>query len=67
MLSMQWFVTPGNLLGIPATVVPTRPIDNAPMTVQLYADRFRDDLTLEAAEIIEAAFGPCTPVDPFVV
>lgn len=37
------------------------------MTVQLYADRFRDDLVLEAAEIIEAAFGPCTPVDPFVV
>lgn len=67
MLSMQWFVTPGNLLGIPAAVVPTRPIDNAPMTVQLYADRFRDDLVLEAAETIEAAFGPCTPVDPFVV
>ncbi|MBS9404553.1 hypothetical protein KG088_13015 [Halomonas sp. TRM85114] len=67
MLNMQWFVTPGNLLGFPAVVLPTRPIDNAPMTVQLYADRFRDDLVLEAAEIIEAAFGPCTPVDPFVV
>lgn len=66
MLGMQWFVTPGNLLGIPAVVVPTRPIDSAPMTVQLYADRFRDDLVLEAAEVIESAFGPCTPVDPFV-
>ncbi|MDI5919640.1 amidase [Halomonas sp. LR5S13] len=67
MLDMQWFVTPGNLLGIPATIVPTRPIDDAPMTVQLYADRFRDDLVLEAAEIIETVFGPSTPVDPFVV
>ncbi|MBZ0329644.1 hypothetical protein KZO25_04840 [Halomonas sp. ANAO-440] len=66
MLGMQWFVTPGNLLGFPAVVVPTRPIDNAPMSVLLYADRFRDDLVLEAADVIEAAFGPCTPVDPFV-
>jgi amidase len=66
MLSMQWFVTPGSLLGIPAAVVPTRPVDNAPMTVQLYAARFRDDQVLEAAEIIEATFGPCTSVDPFV-
>ncbi|WP_162623043.1 amidase [Billgrantia lactosivorans] len=66
MLDMQWFVTPGNLLGFPAVVLPTRPIDNAPMTVQLYADRFRDDLVLEAGEVIEAAFGASTPVDPFV-
>lgn len=66
-LSMQWFVTPGNLLGIPAVVLPTRPVDNRPMAVQLYADRVRDDLVLEAAEIIEAAFGSSTPVDPFVV
>ena len=65
-LDMLRFITPGNLLGIPGAVVPTAPAGNAPITVQVYADRFRDDLVLTAAETIERAFGPCTPVDPFV-
>jgi amidase len=32
--------------------------------VQLVAARFREDLILEAGEVIEAAEGPTLPVDP---
>lgn len=34
------------------------------MSVQVYADRFRDDLALQAAEIIEEAAEPLTPINP---
>ncbi len=48
-------ITPGNLLGMPAAVVTTGLANGMPKAVQIMADRFADDRTLAAAEIIEAA------------
>lgn len=48
------FITPGNLLGLPATVVTTGLANDMPKAVQIMADRFGDDRTLTAAEIIES-------------
>jgi len=50
------------LLGVPAIAVPVgrrlRP------GVQILASRFREDLCLDAGEVIEAAEGLVTPIDP---
>jgi amidase len=35
-----------------------------PMGVQLIGPRFREDLLLDAAEVIEARCPPMTPIDP---
>lgn len=59
------FITPGNLLGIPSTVVPTGiAADGHPQGVQVYADLWRDDVSLTAAQAIEDALGTLTPIDP---
>ena len=59
------FVLPGNLLGVPATALPTGSgADGLPLGVQVYADLWRDDLSLAAAQVIEDAFGTITPIDP---
>jgi amidase len=42
------------VLGLPAISVPTGTPDGLPMGVQIVAPRFREDLLLDAAEIIEA-------------
>jgi len=38
--------------------------DGLPTGVQIYADRWREDLCLLAAETIEAEIGQICPVDP---
>ncbi|WP_439577576.1 amidase [Elioraea sp.] len=54
-----------NFLGLPGTVVPTSTVaDNVPLGVQLVGDRFREDLCLDAAELIEARAGVPPIVDP---
>lgn len=58
------FITPGNLLGIPSVAVPTGIVDGLPTGVQIYADRWREDLCLLGAELVESALGWFTPVDP---
>lgn len=58
------FITPGNLLGIPAVAVPTGIANGLPTGVQVYADRWREDLCLSGAEIIEARLGHICPIDP---
>ncbi len=58
------FITPANLLGIPAIAIPTGVADGLPTGVQIYADRWREDLCLLAAETIEAEIGQICPIDP---
>jgi len=55
---------PPAVLGLPAISVPTGVVDGLPMGVQLIAGRFREDLCLDAAEIIEAQAPMPTPIDP---
>jgi amidase len=52
------------LLGLPALQVPVGYAGRLRPGVQLVAARFREDLILEAGEVIEAAEGPTLPVDP---
>jgi amidase len=52
------------VLGLPGISVPTGVRSNVPLGVQLVAGRFREDLCLDAAEIIESRAGVPTPIDP---
>lgn len=52
------------VLGLPAVSVPTGLAGALPMGVQLIGPRFREDLVLDAAEVIEARCPPLTPIDP---
>jgi amidase len=51
-------------VGLPCVAVPTGVSDDGPLGVQLVADRFREDLCLDAAEAIEKRAGLLTPIDP---
>ena len=64
MLDVMRCITPVNLLGIPAAAVPVGVADGIPQGVQVMADRYREDLCLDAAADIEAALGTITPIDP---
>jgi amidase len=57
-------VMPANLLGLPSACVPAGIVDGLPVGVLLTGDRFADDKTLDAAEVVEAAIGLETPIDP---
>ena len=57
-------VMPGNLLGLPAAVVPAGMADGTPTGVQIMGRRFADLTTLRAAAEIEHALGVITPIDP---
>jgi amidase len=57
-------VTIANLLGLPAACAPAGVVDGLPVGVMITGDRFADDRTLDAAEVIEAALGVATPIDP---
>jgi amidase len=55
----------GTMLGLPAACVPAGMADGSPVAVQAMADRFREDVALDVAAIIEASgIGPKTPIDP---
>jgi len=58
------FVLPANLLGLPAACVPTGVANGLPTGAQIIGDLFREDLCLDAAEIIEQSVGVLTPIDP---
>ena len=53
-----------NLLGLPAVSVPTGLWGGLPLGVQVIGARYREDLCLDAAEVIEAQRGLPTPIDP---
>ncbi|MBS0224330.1 MAG: amidase family protein [Proteobacteria bacterium] len=52
------------VLGFPSVAVPTGNVDGVPVGVQVVAGRYREDLCLDAAEIIEAHAPVLTPIDP---
>ena len=52
------------LLGTPGVAVPTGIADGLPTGVLVTAPRFREDVALAAAEIIEARCPMPTPIDP---
>jgi amidase len=52
------------VLGLPAVAVPTGLADGLPMGVQIIGPRFREDVCLDCAEVIEARAGAITPIDP---
>jgi amidase len=53
-----------NLLGLPAVAVPVGHAAGIPLGVQVVGSRYREDLCLDAAEVIEARHGLPTPIDP---
>lgn len=59
-------VLPANLLGLPSVCVPaTRDKQSGlPIGVLVNGQRFREDLCLSAAEVIEAGSGIVTPIEP---
>jgi amidase len=64
MLTAQRPQMPAPCLGLPGISVPTGVVDGLPIGVQLMAGRFREDLLLDAAEVIEARAPMPTPLDP---
>ena len=52
------------VVGFPSVAVPTGSVDGVPVGVQVMAGRYREDLCLDAAEIIEAQAPILTPIDP---
>jgi len=59
-------VLAGNLLGLPAAVVPCGVAAGLPVGVQVIGDRFTDLRCLAVAEQVQNAEGVHTPIDPVV-
>lgn len=53
-----------SVLGLPGVSVSVGLHEGIPLGVQVVAGRYREDLCLDAAEIIEARSGLATPIDP---
>ncbi|GAB4183201.1 MAG: hypothetical protein OHK0024_22990 [Thalassobaculales bacterium] len=51
-------------LPVPVLVVPSAVVDGLPVGPQIIGPRFREDIVLTAGEVIEAACGAVTPIDP---
>jgi amidase len=64
LLEAQRLLASVNCLGLPAVAVPVGSHEGAPLGVQIIASRYREDLALAAAEVVEAAHGLPTPIDP---
>jgi len=55
------------LLGLPGLAVPVGSHGKLRTGVQIMANRWREDMALDAGEVIEAAEGAVTPIDPVAV
>ena len=64
LFEQQRYILLANILGLPAAVVPVGVADGLPVAVQLIGPRFGEQLCLAAAELIEEAHPPITPIDP---
>jgi amidase len=58
------FIVALSTLGLPAVVVPTGVSAGLPTAVQVIGPRYREDVCLDAAEIIEQRLGTTGPIDP---
>lgn len=58
------FLFCANMLGHPAAVVPVGVADGLPVGVQVIGPRYGEALCLAAAELVERAHPPVTPIDP---
>ena len=65
MLDALYFQFTLPVLGLPGIAVPVGSEGGLPMGVQLVAARWREDLLLDAAEVIESFEGIRRPIDPF--
>lgn len=52
------------LLGFPVLAVPVGQLNGQPQGVQIYAAKYREDICLDAGEVIEAHEGVRAPIDP---
>ena len=57
-------LTTVNFLGLPAAAVPVGLAGDLPLGVQIIGNRYREDMTLDAAEAIEDVTGVLTPIEP---
>jgi len=64
MLRSMRLVVAANLVGVPAVADPTGIAKGLPQSVQILGPMFREDLCLDAAEVIEREAGALTPIDP---
>jgi amidase len=63
-IEMIRFVLPANLLGLPAACVPTGIVNGLPTGAQIIGNLLREDLCLDAAQVVEESVGVLTPIDP---
>jgi amidase len=52
------------VLGFPGLALPMGTHDGLPIGIQIVSRRFREDLCLNAGELIEFREAPVTPIDP---
>ncbi|HET8990211.1 MAG TPA: amidase [Acidimicrobiales bacterium] len=58
------FTVVANVLGLPAACAPCGLLEGTPVGVQVMGDLMREDLCLDAAEVVERALAASTPIDP---
>jgi amidase len=63
-IEMVRFTLPANLMGLPAACVPTGVVNGLPTGAQIIGNLLREDLCLDAAQVIEESVGVLTPIDP---
>jgi amidase len=64
MLESMRLVLSISLLGLPAVAMPAGIHLGMPQAVSLIGPMYREDLCLDAAEVVEQALGVVTPIDP---